>query len=149
MGSITSAPAVSVAAPVVSRIRDTTPVFDRFDHVSKTPYASVRLDSPHKDKGYAHIAKHGATCELMTLFVDQLHRGNGYGTQLLQLAEEKMRQAGCVQVRTTILLHPPCFVVTEDWYEKRGYRRIWPNTTWGWLGVIASGKPPNVFGKKL
>jgi len=146
MRSSTSSLAVNTAAP---NIRNTTPVFDRFDYISKTPYASVRLDTPHCDKGYAHIAKHDTTCELMTLFVDQLHRGNGHGTRLLQLAEEKMRQAGCTQVRTTILFHPPCFVVTEDWYEKRGYRRIWPNTVMGWVRVMVSGKPPNIFGKKI
>lgn len=85
----------------------------------------------------------------MTLFVDRLHRGNGYGTWLLRLAEEKMWQIGCTEVQTTILLHPPCFTLTEVWYEKRGYKRIWPNTFMGWLGVVSSGKPPNVFGKKL
>lgn len=85
----------------------------------------------------------------MTLFVDQMHRGNGHGTRLLRLAEERMRQVGCTEVRTMILLHPPCFVVTEDWYEKRGYERIWPNTLMGWVEVVSSAKRPNVFGKKL
>lgn len=41
----------TIASAATSRTRDTTPVFDRFDHVSKTPYASIRFDSPHDDKG--------------------------------------------------------------------------------------------------
>jgi hypothetical protein len=83
IGTIASAPAPNASAAETTttpRIHDTIPVFDRFDHATQSPYASLWLDAPHEDKGLVHIAKHDTTCELMTLFVDQLHQGNGYGT---------------------------------------------------------------------
>ena len=56
MRSSTSYLAVNTAAP---NIRNTTPVFDRFDYISKTPYASVRLDTPHRKHQAGTDCRHG------------------------------------------------------------------------------------------
>ena len=59
---------------------------------------------------------HNFTCELWGLYIHKDYIGQGLGTQLLQTAEESMRQSGCKNIRIKSTISAMAF------YQKNGYQ---------------------------
>jgi GNAT superfamily N-acetyltransferase len=64
----------------------------------------------------------GGTCELQYLWVEDAHRGDGLGTQLLDAAEAEARRRGCHQI--VLLTHRVSTGADGERYRRRGYEEV-------------------------
>jgi GNAT superfamily N-acetyltransferase len=72
------------------------------------------------------------------LWVDQAVRGQDYGSQLLELAEQEARQRGCMGAHLDTMSFQ-----AQPFYEKHGY------TVWGVLDDLPEGHRRIYMKKKL
>jgi len=61
---------------------------------------------------------HPRTCRIYSIAVDPAHQGKGIGQKLLELAESKARDKGCVRMQLEVDAGNKNLI---QWYRKNGY----------------------------
>jgi ribosomal protein S18 acetylase RimI-like enzyme len=90
------------------------------DMLAAPPAVLLQAELAGRLAGCVYLAPQGETLYLSMLAVAPAAQAHGLGRQLLAAAEAHARQAGCRQVKMSVLALRPELLA---WYERQGYRR--------------------------
>lgn len=101
------------------------------DMLAVRPAVLLHAELAGQLAGCVYLEPQGETLYLSMLAVAPEVQGHGLGRQLLHAAEAHAQQAGCRQVKMSVLALRPELLA---WYERRGYRHTgasepFPDTT--------------------
>jgi ribosomal protein S18 acetylase RimI-like enzyme len=99
--------------------------------LAAAPAVLLQAETAGRLSGCVYLEPQGETLYLSLLAVAPEAQAHGLGRQLLAAAEAHARQAGCRQVKMSVLALRPDLLA---WYERQGYHRTgasepFPDTT--------------------